>query len=151
VDHAHAAVAVRNGLGDELPQRLVGSVAAEAVQVDLAGDGELAAAQSAEYLLAHPGAPESEFLASVEQGRIRWRQQAFAQHVTRFGAGKTCLRARPGRRCGPFAGRQRSHAAHGLAEGALVVVGHGSRLRGIVSGSRTDSSIVRAGFGTVAP
>ncbi len=129
MDHADATLAALDGVGDELPQCLVGRVAPESVQVDLRGDGELAAAQPAEHVHSDPRAAEREFLAGVEQGGIRRRQQALAQHLAFFRPREACRRPRLGRGNGRFTGRQGPHPVHRLAEGAQVVVGHGSHLQ----------------------
>jgi hypothetical protein len=86
VDHPDAAESADDAIREKFPQRVLGGVTAEVVQVDFGFDLDLAAAQSPEKALACAGTPERHLIAGIERRRIRARHGVLDQRVLRCSA-----------------------------------------------------------------
>ena len=82
MDDAHAAQAGAVRQADEFAQRLARVVAAQAVQVELALDAPVPAAQLACHVYADTGAAKTELVVHVQQGaHVELVAHGLAQHV----------------------------------------------------------------------
>jgi 5'-nucleotidase len=122
VDDAHAAKIALLALGKEPRDCELRLRAVEAVQVEIALDAIVAAAQPAQHAVLHTCGPVLQGLAVLKKFRIRLVQQ-FAQHGAVVGFTLQRPRFGPARREGDARRRPaRPHALHRLPEQLAVVV-----------------------------
>jgi hypothetical protein len=95
VDNPHAPKVAFQGVGEEVPQLLLGLVNCKTMQVDLRLDTVLSTPQLAQDAALHAVPREDQFLAARKLGVAWVRLKALLQYRESVGTRKACPRGRP--------------------------------------------------------